>query len=63
MIERLKKFWMNLFSSKKFLDKDRKSIGDKKIGDVYEMNYMPSPDNPGEMVIVFAKKEDEIEDE
>lgn len=52
---------MNLFSGKKFLDKDRNSVGDKKIGDVYEMKYMPSPDNPGEMVIVFAKKEDEVE--
>lgn len=61
MFERLKKFFINLFTEKKFVDKKRKSIGDKKIGDVYEMTYMPSPDNAGEMVIVFAKKEEEEE--
>lgn len=60
MIERLKKFLENLFTEEKFPDKmDRDAIGDKTVGDVYDMTYMPSPEEPGEMIVVFGKKEED----
>lgn len=60
MTDWLEKLWANLFTDEKFPDKaNRDSVGDKTVGDVYDMTYMPSPDNPGEMIVVFGKKTDE----
>jgi hypothetical protein len=60
MFDWIRKLYRNLFTDDKFPNKDeRESVGDKKIGDVYDITYMPSPDNPGEMVVVFSKDSDE----
>jgi len=59
MLDKIKEIWTQLFTDEKFPDsEEREAVGGKKIGDVYDMSYMPSPDNPGEMVIVFAKKDE-----
>lgn len=60
MFERIKKLWTQLFTDEKFPAKgDKKAVGDKKVGDVYDVTYMPNPEEPGEMVIVFGKKPDQ----
>ena len=56
---KLRRIYTQLFTDQKFPDKDRKSIGGKKIGEVYDIDYMPSPDNPGEVMITFDKKDQE----
>lgn len=64
MFDSLKRLWKQLFTDDKFPDQsDRESVGGKKIGDVYDVTYMPSPDNPGEIMVVFAKKDEEIDEE
>jgi hypothetical protein len=59
MIEKFKRLYTQLFTDEKFPEEERESVGGKKIGDVYDVQYMPSPENPGEMVVVFAKKDED----
>jgi hypothetical protein len=59
MFDKLKNIWKNLFTEDKFPDKE-KAEGDKRIGDVYDIEYKPSSEDPdGEMMLIFNKKEDE----
>ena len=59
MIETIKELWKQLFTEEKFPNKgEKRAVGDKTVGDVYDVTYMPAPDDPGEMVVVFGKKED-----
>jgi len=58
MFEWIQRIWAELFTGQKFPNQ-RNAVGGKKIGEVYDVQYMPSPENPGEMLVVFAKKDDE----
>lgn len=58
MFDRIKTILKNLFSGEKFPDQSEDVDEEKTIGDVYDIQYMPSPDNPGEVVVVFAKKDE-----
>lgn len=61
MFEKIKTLYDQMFTKKKFPDKrDKKAIGDKKVGEVYDVTYTPDPEEPGKMIIVFGKKEDEL---
>lgn len=60
MFEWIQRIWAEIFTNEKFPDQGRRNaVGGKKIGEVYDVQYMPSPENPGEMLVVFAKKDDE----
>lgn len=59
MFDWIKNLWAELFTSEKFPNQNqRNAVGGKKIGEVYDIQYMPSPENPGEMLVVFAKKDE-----
>lgn len=59
MFEWIRRIWTELFTSEKFPNQNqRNAIGGKKIGEVYDIEYMPSPEDPGEMLVVFAKKDE-----
>lgn len=60
--QKLERIYVQLFTDEKFPNEKRNSVGGKKIGEVYDVDFMPSPDNPGEIVVMFAKK-DETPDE
>lgn len=64
MLDKIKEIWTQLFTDEKFPDADkREAVGGKTIGDVYDMSYMPSPDNPGEMMVIFARKDEKSKNE
>lgn len=57
--EKLRRIYVQTFTSKKFLKKDRDSVGGKTVGEVYDIEYQPSSENPeSEMMLIFNKKDD-----
>lgn len=59
IIEKLNRIYVQVFTEEKFPDEGkRKSVGGKKIGDVYDIECMPSPEEPGEVIVMFVKDED-----
>lgn len=55
MFDRIKTFWKHLFTSEKFPGEDRDSLGGKRIGDVYDIDY--EIEQNGEVEIEFIKKD------
>jgi hypothetical protein len=55
MFERIKTFWKQLFTTEKFPGENRKSLGGKRIGDVYDIDY--EIEENGEAKIEFVKKD------
>lgn len=57
MFQKLKTAIKRLFTGERFPDSSPE--GGKKIGDVYDIDYMPDPEEPGHMMLVFSKKEED----
>jgi len=59
MLEKIKNMIKRLFTDEKFTNRPSDIAGGKKIGEVYNINYMPDPEEPGHMILVFSKKKQE----
>ena len=55
MIDFIKNLYTRLFTSQKFPNQEKNSVGGKKIGEVYDIDYEIED---GEAKIVFNKKEE-----
>lgn len=55
MFDRIKTFWKQLFTAEKFPGENKESLGGKRIGDVYDIDY--EIEESGEAKIEFVKKE------
>lgn len=54
MFDWIKDLWTQLFTSEKF-PKEKQAVGDKSIGDVYDVDY-EIDEETGEVKIIFDKK-------
>lgn len=59
MLDKVKTVIKRLFTDERFPSRSDDLDGGKRIGEVYDIDYMPDPEDPGHMMMVFSRKDEE----